>query len=305
MLNNKGLGLGRGLGSLIPNRNISSPASINDFTEEKIDETGIPSVTPVNKSGQLLYLSPKQIQKNPFQPRSNFSHQELEELAESIKQYGILEPLIVVARGDYYQLIAGERRWQAATIIGLDKVPAIVREADELEMMEISLIENLQRENLDPIEEAMAYQRLMNEFKQTQEEVAKKVQKNRATVANAIRILQLPKDIQEAIRLGAISRSQAKIILSVNDEKDQIKIFKKILRGGLTVRQTDRLASNYSAKRKSKEGVNDLELTAREEKLRQYLSTKVKIIDQGEGGQILIEYYSPEELERLVNSILS
>ena len=157
---------------------------------------------------------------------------------------------------------------------------------------------------MDPIEEALAYQRLIEEFQLTQEQVARKVQKNRVTVANAIRILQLPKDIQEAIRLGAISRSQAKIILSVNNPKDQIRIFKKIVNGGLTVRQTDHLASNYSVKRKIKDQGVNLELAAREERLRQYLSTKVKIVDSGNGGQILIEYYSAEELERLIEYIL-
>ncbi|PJA93156.1 MAG: chromosome partitioning protein ParB, partial [Candidatus Komeilibacteria bacterium CG_4_9_14_3_um_filter_37_5] len=251
MLNNKGLGLGRGLSSLIPNRNIVDNSSAPEPNRAINDNAQSSSGSTDNN--QLLYLSPKQIRKNPYQPRTTFNHQELEELAESIKRYGILEPLIVVLKDGYYQLIAGERRWQAATLIGLEKVPVMVRQADDLEVMEISLIENLQREDLDPIEEALAYQRLIEEFQLTQEQVARKVQKNRVTVANAIRILQLPKDIQEAIRLGAISRSQAKIILSVNNPKDQIRIFKKIVNGGLTVRQTDHLASNYSVKRKIKD----------------------------------------------------
>lgn len=251
---------------------------------------------------ELQYVLASKITPNPYQPRLEFKHEQLEQLAESIKKFGILAPLLVVRKDDGYQLIAGERRWQAAILIGLEEVPVIVREATDLEMLEISLLENLQREDLNPVEEALAFQRLIQEFNLTQEQVADRVDKNRSTIANSLRLLNLAPEIQEGIKVGIINRSQAKIILSIADPKYQLKVFKKIVKNSLTVRQTDRAVSRY--KKPSPQEPVDLELSSNEEQLRNFLDTRVKIEPKGGEGKILIEYFSKEELKRILSKIV-
>ncbi|MFH1667812.1 MAG: ParB/RepB/Spo0J family partition protein [Candidatus Komeilibacteria bacterium] len=287
--------LGRGLNSLIPQS--AKPAPPATEISEQQDSTIAKDIN-IN---ELAYVVVDKIVKNPYQPRMEFNHEELEQLAESIKRYGILEPLVVTRDGEFLQLIAGERRLQAAILAGLERVPVIIREANKLEMLEISLIENIQRSDLNPLEEALAYQRLIEEFKLTQEEVATKVNKNRSTIANSIRMLHLPPKIQEAIKLGTINRSQAKLILSVADDKQQLALFNKIIKNSLTVRQTSRQARNLQV---TASGDSNLELAADEESLRNYLETKVAIEDHDEQGQIVIKYYSLAELKRLINKII-
>lgn len=295
--------LGRGLSSLIPQ---SQPVEPIEEKHSDLINDNLPSPS-ANQEGTLQYVLVSKIVPNPYQPRLDFNHEELEQLAESIKKYGILAPLLVSRLGDGYQLVAGERRWQAATLIGLEKVPVIVRQTTNLEKLELSLLENLQRENLNPIEEAIAYKRFIDEFGMTQEQVADRVDKNRSSIANAIRLLNLPKEIQEAIRVGSISRGQAKIILSVTDEKYQKKLFRKIIREGMTVRETRRATSGYKKITNSINGDSnqDIEVAADEEQLRNYLDTKVKIEKQEGVGKIMIDYYSIEELKRLINKIIN
>ncbi|MBL7021895.1 ParB/RepB/Spo0J family partition protein [Patescibacteria group bacterium] len=286
--------LGRGLGSLIPQTPISQPEEEINLIQDDIK--------PTNEEGTLQRVLTTRITPNPYQPRLDFKHEELEQLAESIKKYGILAPLLVSKKGEDYQLIAGERRWQAATLIGLEKVPVIVRATTDLEKLELALLENLQRENLNAIEEALAYKRFIDEFNMTQEQVADRVDKNRSSIANSIRLLNLPKEIQEAIRLGTISKGQAKIILSVEDPKYQMKLFKKIIREGMTVRETRRATARY--KKTAPIGASNIELSADEERLRNYLDTRIKIETDENGGRLVIEYYSIEELKRIIGKIV-
>ena len=285
--------LGRGLGSLIPQTPISQPEEEINLIQDDIK--------PTNEEGTLQRVLTTRITPNPYQPRLDFKHEELEQLAESIKKYGILAPLLVSKKGEDYQLIAGERRWQAATLIGLEKVPVIVRATTDLEKLELALLENLQRENLNAIEEALAYKRFIDEFNMTQEQVADRVDKNRSSIANSIRLLNLPKEIQEAIRLGTISKGQAKIILSVEDPKYQMKLFKKIIREGMTVRETRRATARY--KKTAPIGASNIELSD-EERLRNYLDTRIKIETDENGGRLVIEYYSIEELKRIIGKIV-
>jgi len=290
--------LGRGLNSLIP----QTPKETKSTPEPtKSNDKQVSEVATKVKINELSYISPDKIVKNPYQPRIEFKHEELEQLSESIKRYGVLEPLLVTKVGDNWQLIAGERRLQASILAGLKEVPVIARSADELEMLEISLIENIQRSDLNPLEEALAYKRLIDEFKLTQEDVANKVNKSRSTIANSLRMLKLPPKIQEAMKIGTINRSQAKLILSVADEKQQNKLFNKIIKNSLTVRQTSSKAKGFQ----SPGGNNsNIELAADEENLRNYLETKVAIEDQDQQGQIVIKYYSLAEMKRLIKKII-
>ncbi len=290
--------LGRGLNSLIPQtpKQPTQPVEPSKVTPQP---TEVAADINVN---ELAYIVTDKIIKNPYQPRIDFKHDELEQLAESIKKYGVLEPLIVTKAGDQWQLIAGERRLQASILAGLAKVPVMVRDANEQEMMEISLVENIQRADLNPIEEALAYKRLIDEFKLTQEEIASRVNKSRSTVANALRMVNLPPTIQEAMKAGTINRSQAKLILSVADDKQQIKLFNKIIKNSLTVRQTSRKAKGFQQGKGFSN--SNIELAADEETLRNYLETKVAIDDQDDQGQIVIKYYSLAELKRLIKKII-
>ena len=289
--------LGRGLSSLIPHTPIESTAQ--DKPKELIQDNVLSSSS---NDGGLQHVLTSNITPNPYQPRLDFEHEALEQLAESIKKYGILAPLLVSKHGDGYQLVAGERRWQAATLIGLEKVAVIVRDTTNLEKLELSLLENLQRTNLNPIEEAIAYKRFIDEFNMTQEQVADRVDKNRSSVANALRMLNLSDEIQGAIRAGSISRGQAKVILSVEDKKYQQKLFKKIIREGMTVRQTRRATAKY--KNAEPNDSAGLETSADEEILRNHLDTKVKIANEDGKGKIVIEYYSVEELKRIIGRII-
>ncbi len=291
-------GLGRGLGSLIPKKTMSygqNPYS-NNVSEEDLTMTSV-----FNDQDRILRVDPSRIDINPQQPRTSFSESALNDLAESIKQHGIIQPLVVTKKGDRYELIAGERRLRSSKLLGLTEVPVIVREEKEQKKLEIALIENLQRENLNPLETARAYQRLIDEFNITQEEAAKKLGKARSSIANAMRLLSLPLEIQEALVGGKISEAHAKYLLGLDDEVKQLNIFKKILRQNLTVAETDkeikRLGGTKSAKQK------DYSDKAKEEELNEYFSTKVEIKRRGKGGQLVIDFFSEDELGEILRKI--
>lgn len=241
-------GLGRGLGSLIPKKTMAYGQ--NPFKSEIAED----EMVIVHDNDRILKINPELILVNPHQPRTHFSDTALNDLAESIKQHGIISPLIVTKKGQGFELIAGERRLRSAKLIGLKEVPVIVREEQEQKKMEIALIENLQREDLNPLETARAYQRLMDEFNITQEEVAKRVGKARSSIANGLRLLALPLEIQEALAEGKISEAHAKYLLGLEGEEKQINMLKKILRQNLTVAETDkeikRLGGTKAAKPK-------------------------------------------------------
>jgi len=283
--------LGRGLSSLIPNRNAKdyreSSNVIIDDTAEKVRQIPL-----------------SQIEANPWQPRQNFDYGDQEDLVNSIKKHGILQPLIVTQKTSAsYQLIAGERRLRAAKILELTTVPCLVRIAEDLEKLELSLIENIQRTNLNPIEEAQAYFKLIEEFGLTQEAVAEKVGKNRATIANTLRLLELPEVIQQALRDRRITTGHAKAVLSAESESERIKIFEKIIKNDLTVRQSEGEVKKIKVKTHFRTAQKDLELKDKEDRLQQSLGTKVSITKRGATGQINIEFYSLEELNNLVNKI--
>lgn len=289
-------GLGRGLGSLIPKKTMAYGQ--NPFQEEG---SVMPETVVVHDNERILKVSPNKIDFNPFQPRTNFSDGALNDLAESIKEHGIIQPLIVTKKGDRFELIAGERRLRSAKLIGLKEVPVIVREENDQKKLEVALIENLQREDLNPMETARAYKRLIDEFNITQEEASKKVGKARSSVANALRLLTLPLEVQSALAGGKITEAHAKYLLGLEGEEKQLNMLRKILRHDLTVAQTDqeikRLGGTKAAKTK------DYFDRAKEDELSELFSTKVEIKRQGKGGKLIIDFYSEDELNEILTKI--
>lgn len=283
--------LGRGLDSLIPKR----------FSTKKIGEENY-SVEENKISTNTLELPIEEIVANPYQPRNIFEEQGLEELASSIKEHGIIQPLIVSKISEHnYQLIAGERRLRAAQKIGLKMVPAVIRQVDELKKIELSLIENIQRKDLGALEKAKAYQRLMDEFNLTQEEVAKKLGKARTTIANSLRLLNLPISVQRVLEEERISEAHAKILLSLESSEAQEAMLRRILGVGLTVREAEQLVVS---KRKKPRTV-DYFVKTQEEKLQEILGTKVIIKKRGKKGKIIIEFYLEEDLSNLIKKLSS
>ncbi|HUK99229.1 MAG TPA: ParB/RepB/Spo0J family partition protein [Nitrospirota bacterium] len=276
--------LGKGLGALIPD------LSVLDEKERK--------------SLGIIEVELDKIIQNSYQPRKNFNDEKLKELAASIKEQGVIQPIIVHRAGSGYQLIAGERRWRASRLAGLKTIPCIVKEATKRELLEMSLIENIQREDLNPLETAEAYKRLQDEFKLTQEDLARRVGKERSTVTNSLRILSLPKEVKQDLSTGAISLGHAKALLSLERSRDQIQLASLIVKKDLSVREAEVLASRLKNPPKEKKAIVSLELKSVEEKLRKVLGTKVNILSKAKGGKIVIEYYSTEELERILDKIL-
>lgn len=283
--------LGRGLSALIPKRptvgSAHAPATPSRTTNgESVENIGVGL-----------------IDANPHQPRQTFDYQALEELIASIRVHGILQPLIVTQSADgRYELIAGERRLRAAKALSLKTVPAIVRTATRQSKLELALIENIQRKDLNPIEEGEAYRQLIEEFGLTQEETAKRVGKNRATVANTLRLLNLPVEIQKSLRDGRISAGHAKVILGAVEPSQQVALWKSILKNDLTVRGGEALSQRMTGKRNVRKPANS-ELTALEDRLRDTLKTRVKIARQGERGTITIDFFSEEELSNIIETI--
>jgi ParB family transcriptional regulator, chromosome partitioning protein len=296
-------GLGRGLASLIPPKNkISKPQDdFNYFGAKTTDPKNYRPLLAEGKKVEEAEIS--RIISNPHQPRKDFNEERLRELSESIKKNGIIQPIIVTKRGEQLEIIAGERRLKAAKLAGLTKVPVIIREADEQQKLELAIIENIQRHDLNPIEEANSYLKLSKEFGLSQEEVAQKVGKSRSAVANKLRLLQLPVEIQRALQEEKITEGHAKAILAVIDPEKQRALFELILKNSLTVRQTENKTQEISV-RKHKRLINiDPEVKEAENKLANVLGTKVKLQKSGQGGRIIIEYYSPEELESILKKI--
>lgn len=261
----------------------------------------IPQAEEAAARGDVQEIRVSLIEPNPFQPRQDFDEGKLQELAESISQFGLLEPVIVRSKGGRYELVVGERRVRAARLAGLTHIPAILRAFDNLEMMQVALIENLQREDLNPIEEAEGFQRLMTEFGLTQEQVADSVGKKRSSVANAVRLLKLSQGEQALVREGALSAGHAKVLLGVKEGRERQKVIEKVLKEGLSVRQLEELLKKESADVPRRTFSRNPELVALEEELQKQLGTKVRIAYKGGRGRIAVEFYSDEELERLLD----
>lgn len=293
-------GLGKGLDSLIPDKAVNKSATTGkkeEKSEKKVNESG-EQLVPIN-----------QVEPNREQPRKEFDEDALLELADSIKQYGILQPLIVQKRKDYYEIIAGERRWRAAKKAGLKEVPVIIREYTDQQVVEISLIENIQRENLNPIEEAMAFKKLLEEFNLKQDEVAERVSKSRTAVTNSMRLLKLDERVQQMIIDDMISTGHARALLAIDDKDEQYNLANRIFDEKLSVRDTEKLVKEIKNPKKSKEKVktvNDFIYKDLANKMKEVMGTKVSIASKGNGkGKIEIEYYSDEELERMFDMIMS
>ena len=275
--------LGKGLGALIPDL-----STLDDREKKALGITEI----------ELDKIIP-----NEYQPRKIFDDGKLRELASSIKEQGVIQPIIVHRAGSGYQLIAGERRWRASRIAGLRTIPALVKEASKRELLEMALIENIQREDLNPLEAAEAYKRLQDEFKLTQEDLARRVGKERSTVTNFLRILHLPKEVKQDIASGSLSMGHAKALLSLERSRDQVQAAALIAKKGLSVREAEALAARLKRPPKEKKARLGHDLQAVEEKLKKALGTKVSITSKSKGGRIVIEYYSAEELDRILEKI--
>lgn len=286
-------GLGKGLDSMIPPKR-TARAQAQDLAANK----------NANKSGEVI-LKINDVEPNKNQPRRTFNEDSLIELSESIKQHGIVQPLVVAKQKDYYEIIAGERRWRAAKIAGLKEVPVIIKDYSPQEIMEVALIENIQREDLNPIEEAKAYKNLIDEYNLKQDQVAEKVSKSRTAVTNALRLLKLDDRVQEMLINENISSGHARALLGLDDAEKQYNIATQIFDEKLSVRETEKLVKQINRPEQppkpKKELKNDFVYRDIEEKLKEKIGTKVKINRKTEDkGKIEIEYYSPEELEKIL-----
>lgn len=293
-------GLGKGLDSLIPDNRVTKPAE-----PELISKNA--SESQENPGEQMMKIN--LVEPNREQPRKKFEEDGLLELADSIKQFGILQPLLVRKRNDYYEIIAGERRWRAAKIAGFKEVPVIIKEYSEQEIVEIGLIENIQRENLNPIEEAMAFKRLLEEFNLKQDEVAERVSKSRTAVTNSMRLLKLNEKVQQMIIDDMISTGHARALLAIDSKEQQYILANKIFDEKLSVRETEKLIKDIKNPKKPKEKKpieNPFVYKDIEDKMKEVMGTKVNISSKGNGkGKIEIEYYSDKELERMFDMIMS
>lgn len=262
---------------------------------------GLEALIP-EKGEEVIYLDINRIFPGEQQPRKAFKDESLKELAASMKEKGVLQPVIVSRVGDgTFRLVTGERRWRAAALAGLKKIPVLIRDVASRDSLEIALIENIQREDLNPMETAEAFRRLIADFSITQEELSDKVGKDRATIANYLRLLKLPGEIKSLIYNGSLSMGHAKALLSIEGRANQIEAARKIVRKGLSVREAESLSKKPSKTRKTKLIKKDPQISSLEDKLIKSLGTKVRILHKGKkGGKIEIEYYSLEELDRLL-----
>ena len=287
----KKTGLGKGLDSLIP---------VHNNTEK---EMAVVEKVVEKKTDTVLRIT--EIEPNKGQPRKNFNEDALEELADSIKQFGLIQPLVVQKRDGYYEIIAGERRWRAAKKAGLKEVPVIIRDYTDEEMMEIALIENLQREDLNPIEEAQAYKKLINDYKLKQDEIAEKVSKSRVAITNSMRLLKLSEKVQDMIVDEMISSGHGRALLALNDKKMQEELANRIFDEKLSVRETEQIvkALNNPKEKKNKEEYSDNFVYEKiENEFKEIIGTNVSIKRKSQDkGKIEIEYYSTEDLERIID----
>lgn len=275
--------------------------------ERNVLGKGLSALIPEGKEARekIQDLAIHSIEASAYQPRTFFSEERLNELADSIREKGIVQPILVRQSGGRYEIIAGERRFRAAQLAGLESIPAIVREVKDEDLLEISIIENVQREELNKLEEARAYRRLAGEFGLTHELIAQKVSKDRATISNILRLLELPHRVQEHLQEGRISAGHAKSILSISDEKKQLRLCNRIIKKGLSVRESENWArklNGSTAPRKSQSN-RDVHLMNSEEELQHHLGTRVQIVQGKKRGKIVIDYYSQDDLNRLLTII--
>ena len=311
-------GLGRGLDALFPEKKSAVKESVKKATVKTENKTVVPEKTTDDtteesnrstighkKTAMIVKIS--SVEPNVNQPRKQFDEDALLELSESIKQYGVLQPLLVSDKKDYYEIIAGERRWRAAKLAGLKEIPVIVKEFSEQELVEISLIENIQREDLNPVEEAMAYKRLIDEFHLKQDEIAERVGKSRTAVTNAMRLLKLSEKVQQMLIDEMITAGHARAILSIADKEKQESIAMKIFDEKLSVRETEALVKRMleppkTAKKSKFSSAEDAIYESLEEKMKSIMGTRVQIHrKKNDKGKIDIEYYSKDELERIID----
>ena len=301
-------GLGKGLDSLIPNKSdkLTKPETKKNNSEVKVSPAKKIKEDP--KASEIL-LKINQVEPNRDQPRKEFDEDALLELADSIKQFGVLQPLLVQKKKDYYEIIAGERRWRAAKLAGLKEVPVLIKSYTDQEIVEISLIENIQRENLNPIEEAMAFKRLLEEFHLKQDEVAERVSKSRTAVTNSMRLLQLSDKVKQMIIDDMISTGHARALLAIEDEEQQYLLATKIFDEKLSVRETEKLVKSLkNPKKEVKKTTPEHQFIYNDiaEKMKSIMGTKVNINAKANGkGKIEIEYYSEEELERIYDLMMT
>lgn len=301
-------GLGKGLDSLIPNKSdkLTKLETKNNNSEVKVSPAKKVKEDP--KASEIL-LKINQVEPNRDQPRKEFDEDALLELADSIKQFGVLQPLLVQKKKDYYEIIAGERRWRAAKLAGLKEVPVLIKSYTDQEIVEISLIENIQRENLNPIEEAMAFKRLLEEFHLKQDEVAERVSKSRTAVTNSMRLLKLSDKVKQMIIDDMISTGHARALLAIEDEEQQYLLATKIFDEKLSVRETEKLVKSLkNPKKEVKKTTPEHQFIYNDiaEKMKSIMGTKVNINAKANGkGKIEIEYYSEEELERIYDLMMT
>ena len=288
-------GLGKGLDGLIPNMVSAEPAAKKPAQAAKAESS---------ESGQETLVKITMVEPNREQPRKNFDEDALQELADSIKQFGLLQPILVQDRKDHYEIIAGERRWRACKLAGLKEIPVIIKNYTEKEILEISIIENIQREDLNPIEEALGYKRLLTEFNLKQDEVAERVSKSRVAITNAIRLLKLSEKVQQMVIDDMISTGHARALLAIENEEEQYNLAQRIFDEKLSVREIEKIVKNLGKTKKPKKEENeaiDAIYMEIEERLKQKLSRKVSISGKGDGaGKIEIEFYDHDDLDRLL-----
>lgn len=279
-------GLGKGLSALIPEE-----SQISLFEDDL-------------SKGSIIELDIDSIESNKEQPRKTFEKESLEELVNSIRLYGILQPIVVRKKDNKYEIIAGERRWRAAKEANLEKVPCIIKEADDTQALKLALIENIQRENLNPIEEAYAYKTLIDEYNLTQEEVAQALGKSRSYIANTLRLLNLDEEIIDYISQGKITSGHGKALLGVKSKKDRLKLAKEIVEKNLNVREAEKMASKISSKKSKEKSVEKNPFISQiEDNLMRALGTKVTLTTKKNGGKIEIEFYNDDDLQRIVEII--
>lgn len=296
-------GLGRGIDSLIPDSGAKTTKGASSKTKPVVKEVVKEVIKEVEVPADT-FLKLSDIEPNREQPRKNFDKEALEELADSIKQFGLIQPIVVQKKDDYYEIIAGERRWRAAKLAKLKEVPVVIKEYTPQEVMEIALIENIQRKDLNPIEEALAYKSLIDEYHLKQEELAKRMSKSRTAITNSMRLLKLSQGVQQMLMDGVLSMGHARALLALENEELQTEAAKTIVERGLSVRDTEKLVKSILNPKQVKLPIPSTEegvYTKLSDKLKEIMGTKVSIHHKKGGkGKIEIEYYSQEELERLL-----
>lgn len=277
--------------------------------ERKALGKGISALIPeraVDRKNEIIYVQSDQIKPSPFQPREDFDTQSIEELAQSIKEKGVIQPLLVRQRGDFFELIAGERRLRASKLLGLKEIPILVKNVEDQDSLELALIENIQRQGLNAIEEAHAYQHLIDKFQVTQDKISAVLGKARVTITNTLRLLRLPYEIQAEIKKGRITFGHGRALLEIEDENHQRRLSQEVISKGLSVRELENLIKSRrpkGIKRRIGQGQREQYLAVMEEQLQHALGTKVRISKRKKRGHISIEFFSPQELERLVSKI--